>query len=82
VLLVLERVEEDMVTFHTLFLRMWSEPDNFGLTATLMGTRPQFFDAFTDYTQSPSQWGSSASFGGTSFAQSGNSFLAPAAGHT
>ncbi len=48
--------------------------------ASLMGTRPQFFDAFTDFTQSPSQWGSSASFAATSFAGSGNSFLAPGSG--
>src|ERR1700722_6306169 len=48
--------------------------------ASLMGTRPQFFDACPDFTQSPSQWGSSASFAGTSFAQSGNSFLAPGSG--
>jgi hypothetical protein len=44
--------------------------------ATLMGTRPQFYDAFTDFRQSPSQWGSSASFGATSFNQGGNSFVA------
>ena len=45
-----------------------------------MGTRPQFYDAFTDFTQNPSQWASSAGFGATSFAQSGTSFVGPGSG--
>jgi hypothetical protein len=48
--------------------------------ATLMGTRPQFYDAFTDFTQNPSQWASSAGFGATSFAQSGTNFIGPGSG--
>ena len=48
--------------------------------ATLMGTRPQFYDAFTDFTQNPSQWASSAGFGATSFAQSGTNFVGPGSG--
>src|ERR1700678_3650860 len=50
--------------------------------ATLMGTRPQFYNAYTDFTQSPSQWASSASYGATSFAQSGNNFVGPGSGTT
>jgi hypothetical protein len=48
--------------------------------ASLMGTRPQFYNAYTDYTQSPSLWPSSASYAATSFAQSGSSFVGPGSG--
>ncbi len=47
---------------------------------SLMGTRPQFYNAYTDFTQSPSLWPSSASFAATSFAQSGTNFVGPGSG--
>src|SRR5258708_5466216 len=46
----------------------------------LMGTRPGFYDAYTDFTQVPSAWGSNAGWGAWSFALTGNSFVGPGSG--
>jgi hypothetical protein len=48
--------------------------------ATLMGTRPAYYNAYTDFTQAPSSWGSSASWGAWSAAQTGNQFVGPGSG--
>jgi hypothetical protein len=44
------------------------------------GARPGFYNAYTDFSQDPSQWGASASWGAWSAARTGNSFIGPGSG--
>lgn len=46
------------------------------------GARPQFMNAFVDFTQDPSDWGSNASWTAWSWAQSGNDYVGPGSGTT
>jgi hypothetical protein len=48
--------------------------------ANLMGTRPEYYNFYTDFTQAPSSWGSSASWGAWSAAQTGDQFVGPGSG--
>src|ERR1700761_8778470 len=46
------------------------------------GARPQFMNAFVDFSQDPSNWGANMSWTAWSWAQSGNSYVGPGSGTT
>lgn len=49
--------------------------DGFRAHMTVLGSRPKFFNAFTDFRRDPSQWASSASWGAWSSKRSGADYL-------
>ncbi len=44
------------------------------------GARPQYMNAFTDFTQTPSAWGANAGWTAWSWAQTGNAYVGPGSG--
>lgn len=50
--------------------------------ADMGGARPTFMDAYTDFTQDPSQWASNAQYGAWTFTQTGSAFAGPGSGMT
>jgi hypothetical protein len=44
------------------------------------GVRPQFMDAYVDFSQDPANWGANMSWSAWSWAQSGNSYVGPGSG--
>lgn len=46
----------------------------------LMGARPVFYNAYTNFTQDPSLWGGTSSWSAWSFAKTGANFVGPTSG--